>query len=102
MFRNQKRKAQAPVWPNQHYQQQTYPQQNYYAQQQPFVGQPYTVQPNYGYNKPPVQSSPYEPTLPEVSQIDRFEREIVELNRRINNLTRRLRRLEDYLNIRDE
>lgn len=36
------------------------------------------------------------------ARLNRLEREIAEINRRMNNLSRRVRRIEDYLNIRDE
>jgi hypothetical protein len=36
------------------------------------------------------------------SKMGRIEREIVELNRRMNRISRRVRTIEDFLNIRDE
>lgn len=36
------------------------------------------------------------------ARLERLEREIIEINRRLNNLSRRTRRVENYLNIRDE
>ncbi|QVK16796.1 hypothetical protein KHQ81_07685 [Mycoplasmatota bacterium] len=36
------------------------------------------------------------------ARLDRIEREIIEMNRRLNNLTRRVRRIENFLNIRED
>ena len=35
------------------------------------------------------------------ARLERIEREIVEINRRLNNLTRQVRRIENFLNIRE-
>lgn len=70
----------------------------------------------YPYMRPPIHSAirptpmpypstaytyPQEMPIAEFSQLDRLEREVIELNKRVNNLSRRLRRLEDHLNIHD-
>lgn len=35
------------------------------------------------------------------ARLDRIEREILELNRRLNTMTRQIRRIENFLNIRE-
>lgn len=49
-----------------------------------------------GYAQPQAQN-----TYTVEARLDRLEREVVELNRRVNNIGRRVRRIEDYLNIRE-
>ncbi|NLG81826.1 MAG: hypothetical protein GX490_04830 [Bacilli bacterium] len=36
------------------------------------------------------------------ARLDRIEREIIEINRRLNTLSRHVRRIENYLNIRED
>ena len=87
------------------------PEQGYgYEPQQPSYG------PDMGYYEPQMPDygpgAPGAPGAPGVPGPDadygmdpkssRLEREIVEINRRINSMSRRLRRIEDFLNIRDE
>lgn len=35
------------------------------------------------------------------ARLDRIEREIIEINRRLNSVNRQIRRIENFLNIRD-
>lgn len=94
MFRRQSRSRHHyhQAMPPQHY--PYTPQQPYSSQMAPSYGQPFMPQ-------QPQGPTPFEPSLTEISQLDRLEREIIEINRRINNLSRRLRRIEDHLNIHD-
>ncbi|MDF2699720.1 MAG: hypothetical protein K0Q49_1276 [Haloplasmataceae bacterium] len=69
-----------------------------------------------GYQQPPGFPGTGLPTSPGQSNIgtgfptgtgidarlDRLEREIIDINRKINNISRRLRKVENQLNIRDE
>lgn len=84
--------------PQQRHQRQypMYSQSHPYQQKQPYINQ--VAQPFMPQQQGPVG---FEPSLAEISQLDRLEREIIEINRRINNLSRRLRRIEDHLNIHD-
>ncbi len=96
--------------------------------QQPFVEPGYYGRPPYGEGFPQQQpmgpykgASPYpQPGIPRPpkapttgsligegtynidARLDRIEREIVEINRRLNTLSRRVRRIENFLNIRDD
>jgi hypothetical protein len=76
-----------------------YPQQPSMFQQGPFPG---TGQKGF-----PQAPQPFTGSLIGEGQynidarLDRMEREIVEINRRLNSLTRQVRRMENFLNIRD-
>ena len=71
------------------------PQPSYYNPAQPYINRPPAT-----FFQQPLQQ-PHTPSLAELSQLDRLEREIIEMNKRLNNLSRRLRRIEDHLNVHD-
>ncbi len=80
--------------------------------------QPFVEQGMYGYAKAPgmYPPGPVFPKPPKAqvgplfgeeqynldARLDRIEREIVEINRRLNILSRRVRRIENFLNIRED
>lgn len=72
-------------------------------QQGPFPGMsPYPQQ-----GAPKTQKAPTGTIIGDSSynvdaRLDRIEREIIEINRRLNTLTRRVRRIENFLNIRED
>jgi hypothetical protein len=87
--------------------------------QQPFGQQPFTS-PQFGqqpfgqpsFNQPPFDfdDGPQTVGRPPMGQhqynmdarLNRLEREVLELTRRFNNMNRRLRKVEDFLNIRED
>lgn len=83
-----------PPYGQEMYQQQTGmfpPQQSF-----PGVGQPqgpYPQTPGFGIGEPSYNVD---------ARLDRVEREIIEINRRLNTLSRHIRRIENVLNIRQD